>query len=148
MADCPSGVDGKSQNTDKPHQTVDPSQLWSYSCFKLSPFSRPAEKIIKKRHPHIHFRVLSGVAGFIIASLAVHASCFKVADAASIEVPRITVEQTKNLLDNPEVVIIDVRTARTWWSSRTKILNAVREEPGSVNKWAAKYPKDKTLIFY
>ena len=96
----------------------------------------------------MHFRVFLGVAGFIIMSLAVHASCFKVAMAASIEVPRISVGQTKNLLDNPEVVIIDVRTTKTWWSSRTKILNAVREEPGSVEKWAAKYPKDKTLIFY
>jgi hypothetical protein len=46
------------------------------------------------------------------------------------------------------VVIIDVRTAKTWWRSRKKILNAVREEIGSVKQWAGKYPKDKTLIFY
>ena len=89
-----------------------------------------------------------GVAGFIIAPLVVIASCFTVASAASIEVPRISVEQTKQMIDNQEVVIIDVRTAKTWWRSRTKILNAVREEIGSVKQWAGKYPKDKTLIFY
>jgi hypothetical protein len=91
---------------------------------------------------------LFGVAGFIIALLAVIASCFTVASAASIEVPRISVEQTKQILENPEVVVIDVRTAKTWWRSRTKILKAVREEIGSVKQWAGKYPKDKTLIFY
>ena len=96
----------------------------------------------------MQIRILYGIAGFIIAPLAVIVSCFTVANAASIEVPRISVEQTKDMLDNPEVVIIDVRTAKTWWSSRTKILNAVREEPGSLKQWAARYPQDKTLIFY
>ena len=89
-----------------------------------------------------------GVIGIIIAPLVVIASFVSVASAASIEVPRISVEQTKQMLGNPEVVIIDVRTAKTWWRSRTKILNAVREEFGSLKQWAGKYPKDKTLIFY
>ena len=89
-----------------------------------------------------------GVAAFIIASLVVIAICFALGSDASVEVPRISVEQTKQLLGNPEVVIIDVRTAKTWWKSRTKIIRAVREELGSVKQWAGKYPKDKTLIFY
>jgi hypothetical protein len=89
-----------------------------------------------------------GVAGFSILLLVVIASCFTVASAASIEVPRLSVEKTKQMLADPEVVIIDVRTAKAWWKSPTKILNAVREELGSVEQWAGKYPKDKTLIFY
>ncbi len=96
----------------------------------------------------MQIRNLFRVARFIIAPLGVIAFCFAVAIAASIEVPRISIEQTKQMLDNPEVVIIDVRTAKSWWRSRTKILSAVREEPGSVKQWAGKYPKDKTLIFY
>ena len=88
------------------------------------------------------------IAGFIKVSLAVIVSYLTVAAAASIEVPRISVEQTKEMLDDPEVVIIDVRTAKTWWRSRTKILNAVREELASIEQWAGKYPKDKALIFY
>ena len=70
------------------------------------------------------------------------------ASAASIEVPRISIERTKQMLANPDVVIIDVRTAKTWWRSPSKIENAVREELGSLERWAEKYPKDKTLIFY
>lgn len=68
--------------------------------------------------------------------------------AASMEVPRISVEQTNEMLGRPDVVIIDVRTAKTWWKSTTKILHAAREEAGSVEKWAEKYPKYKTLILY
>ena len=70
------------------------------------------------------------------------------ASAASVEVARISIERTKQMLANPDVVIIDVRTAKTWWRSAAKIENAVREEPGSLEGWAEKYPKDKTLIFY
>jgi hypothetical protein len=70
------------------------------------------------------------------------------ASAASIEVPRISIEETQKILGRPDVVIIDVRTAKTWWRSGTKILHAVREEIGSVKQWADKYAKDQTLIFY
>jgi len=89
-----------------------------------------------------------GIAGLIILLLVVIASCFRVASAASVEVPRISIEKTKEMLADPDVVIIDVRTAKTWWKSPAKILNAVREELGSVEQWAKKYPKEKTLIFY
>ena len=74
--------------------------------------------------------------------------CRTMASAASIEVPRISIERTKEMLADPDVVIIDVRTAKTWWRSPSKIENAVREEPGSLERWAETYPKDKTLIFY
>jgi hypothetical protein len=84
----------------------------------------------------------------ITALLAGILLCRPVVSAASIEVPRISIERTKQMLANPDVVIIDVRTAKTWWRSTTKIKNAVREEPGSLERWAEKYPKEKTLIFY
>ena len=83
-----------------------------------------------------------------IALIAGILLCRTAAFAASIEVPRISIERTRQMLDNPDVVIIDVRTAKTWWRSPGKIENAVREEPGSLERWAVKYPKDKTLIFY
>jgi hypothetical protein len=85
---------------------------------------------------------------FIIALPAIFAFYFTAAGAASIEVPRISIEKAKDMFGNPNVVIIDVRTVKTWWKSPTKILNAVREKPGSVEKWAEKYPKNKTLILY
>ena len=94
------------------------------------------------------FRNDSDAIGFFLVLLAAITVWFGVSSAESIEVPRISIEKTKELLGSPEVIIIDVRTAKTWWRSPSKILNAVREEPGAVEKWAGKYPKDKILILY
>ena len=63
-------------------------------------------------------------------------------------VPCISVHQVKQLLNNSDTIIIDVRKYRNWWRSSKKILSAVREEPSKVDQWAQKYPKDKSLIFY
>jgi len=64
------------------------------------------------------------------------------------DVPRMSVAEVKQLLGNPDVVIIDVRTTKSWWSSTTKISGAVREDPSKVSEWLEKYSKTKTLIFY
>ena len=76
-----------------------------------------------------------------------------VANAA--DVPRITKEQLKSMLGDPNVIIIDVRIARHWKESDSKIKGAVREDPGAqapkiteADTWMAKYQKDKTLVFY
>lgn len=86
--------------------------------------------------------------GLILALMAGILFYRSAASADSIEAPRISIERVRQMLDDPDVIIIDVRTAKTWWRSPTKIANAVREELDSVEKWAAKYAKDKTLIFY
>ena len=63
--------------------------------------------------------------------------------------PRITKEELKVLLGNPEVIILDVRVADDWKKSDSKIKGAVREDPEQdYRTWASKYPKDKTLVFY
>jgi hypothetical protein len=69
-------------------------------------------------------------------------------EAASVEVPRISVEQANQLLNGPDVNFIDVRSPKSWWRSTAKIAHAIREEPDAVKQWAAKYTRDKTLIFY
>jgi hypothetical protein len=63
-------------------------------------------------------------------------------------IPKISVHQLKNMLGKPDIVIIDVRTFRSWWQSEKKIPAAVREDPAKVDQWAPKYAKDQTLIFY
>jgi len=68
--------------------------------------------------------------------------------AKSTDVPRMTKEELKTMLDSPDLVIIDVRQRMDWTDSDLKIKNAVREDPGAVDSWANNYPKDKTLIFY
>ncbi len=66
----------------------------------------------------------------------------------NVEVPRITKEELRPMLGNPDLVIIDVRIGDEWSKSKEKIQGAIREDPEKVNQWAVKYPKEKTLVFY
>ena len=66
-----------------------------------------------------------------------------------LRVPRMTKEELKPLLGNPDVIIIDVRVEDEWKEAKWKIQGAVREDSEKdINTWANKYSKDKTLIFY
>jgi len=68
--------------------------------------------------------------------------------AKSTDAPRMTKEDLKAMFGDPDLVIIDVRYGADWTGSELKIKGAVREDPGAVDSWANKYPKDKTLVFY
>jgi rhodanese-related sulfurtransferase len=63
-------------------------------------------------------------------------------------VPKISKEELKTLLGNPDVIIIDVRLERDWRSSSLKIKGAVWEDFLDVDTWAKKYPKDKIIVLY
>jgi hypothetical protein len=68
--------------------------------------------------------------------------------AKSADVPRMTKDELKAMLGNPDLVIIDVRLGRDWTDSDSKIKGAIREDPKSVKSWAEKYSKDKTIVLY
>jgi len=86
-------------------------------------------------------RLVTGVIGvatlFMLAQMAIAA-----------EIPRMTKEELKAKLDNPDVVIVDVRAGKDWKGSEFKIKGAIRENPAKFSSWAEKYPKDKTLVLY
>ena len=86
-------------------------------------------------------RLVSGVIG-------VAALCILGQLAIASEVSRMTIEELKTNLDDPDVVIVDVRVGKDWKGSEFKIKGAVRENPSEFNSWAEKYPKDKTLVLY
>jgi rhodanese-related sulfurtransferase len=89
------------------------------------------------------------VKGFGLSALTIVAVLAALSSTPwALDVPRLTKEEVRPLIGNPEVVIVDVRTGRDWDESAAKIQGAVREDPGSVDKWMGKYPKEKTLIFY
>ena len=73
---------------------------------------------------------------------------FGVTLATAKDVPRMTVDELKALLGNPDVVIIDVRINGDWNGGSEKIMGAVREDPRDVKSWAKKYSKEKTLVLY
>ncbi len=70
------------------------------------------------------------------------------AQGTAAEVSKITKEELKSMLGNPDMVILDVRTGNRWKASEKKIKGAARENPKDVESWADKYPKDKTLVLY
>ena len=86
-------------------------------------------------------RLVTGVIGVAILSMLAQM-------AIAAEVPRMTKEELKAKLDNPDVVIVDVRAGKDWEGSEFKIKGAVRENPAEFSSWAEKYPKDKTLVLY
>lgn len=65
------------------------------------------------------------------------------------QIPRMTKEELRPLMGQPEVILIDVREPDDWNKSKEKIRGAVREDPEKeVALWAGRYSKDKTLVFY
>ena len=86
-------------------------------------------------------RLMAGVAGVVTL-------CMLGQIAIAAEVPRMTKEELKTKLNDPGLVIVDVRVGKDWKGSEFKIKGAVRENPGDFSSWAGKYPKDKTLVLY
>ena len=67
--------------------------------------------------------------------------------ALAQEAPRITKEDLKETL-GPDVIIIDLRLGRDWENSELRIEGALKEDPGNLNSWLSKFPKEKTLVLY
>lgn len=84
----------------------------------------------------------------IAISVVFAAAAFFATPAVAQDVKRMTIEELKGMLGNPDLVIVDVRRDGDWKSSKVKIKGAVREDQDKVDAWMNKYPKDKTLVFY
>jgi rhodanese-related sulfurtransferase len=87
-------------------------------------------------------KILLKVLWILVVAIAI------TAPAGAAEVKRLTKEQLKSMLGSPDLVVVDVRLGSDWASSDAKIKGALREDPEQVDKWMAKYPKNKTLLFY
>ena len=68
--------------------------------------------------------------------------------AVAVDVPRMSKESLKTKLNDPDLVVLDVRTGSDWRASEFKIKGAVRGSSENVDSWATKYAKDKTLVLY
>jgi len=88
--------------------------------------------------------------GILLVAIAMvfAAAAFFATPAAAQDVKRMTIEELKGMLGNPDLVIVDVRRDGDWKSSNVKIKGAVREDQEKVEAWMSKYAKDKTLVFY
>jgi len=68
--------------------------------------------------------------------------------AAAEEAPRMSREELKAMLDNPDLVIVDVRRGKDWDASEFKVKGAMRMDPDQFESWKGQLPKDKTLVLY
>ena len=68
--------------------------------------------------------------------------------AVAEDIPRMTKEDLKIRLNDPDVIILDLRFRTQWNAHNFKIPRAVWEDANAVEFWADKYPKDKTLVLY
>lgn len=103
---------------------------------------------LQSRHAGICWARIKLPATAWLFSLLLSANSAAMGGEVRQDVPRLSVDQVKQMLGNPEIVIIDVRQDRSWWRSNAKIPTSSREDPSQVDQWEHKYPKAKTLIFY
>jgi hypothetical protein len=80
--------------------------------------------------------------------LPVIASVFFAVAGCAAEAPRVSKEEVKSLLGNPDILILDARVGSSWSESGRKIKGAIRIDPYNVDSWAASLPKDKKIIIY
>lgn len=64
------------------------------------------------------------------------------------EIPRMTKDELKAILDAQDVTILDVRTGRDWKSSEFKIKGAIRTDPSQIDKWAQNLKKEHRVVLY
>lgn len=89
-----------------------------------------------------------------ISSLVIVLMCIAVFSAmapmvwAQDEIHRISKEEARERLDDPEVIFLDVRRGTDWRASQFKIEGAVNENPGAVDQWAGDYDTSGTYILY
>lgn len=70
------------------------------------------------------------------------------AKEADTTVPRITKEELQSKMGKPGVVLLDVRLQEQWETSDQILPGAVHEDQAQTKTWAAKYPKNATIILY
>ena len=67
---------------------------------------------------------------------------------AAEDVSRISKEKLKELLGNPEVIILDVRHSENWQKSEFKVKGAIRRRPSFFDSWANEFSRDRVLFLY
>lgn len=68
--------------------------------------------------------------------------------SAGTDVPLMTTDELKAMIDDPDVLILDVRRGKDWTSSEFKIKGATYAKPEAYDTWANTYPKTKKIVLY
>jgi rhodanese-related sulfurtransferase len=74
--------------------------------------------------------------------------CSLIPKSSFKNIKRISKESLKARLEDPSIVILDVRRPQDWNKSGIKIKGAIQENPHKFNDWYYRYPKTKTIVLY
>lgn len=66
----------------------------------------------------------------------------------SADLKTISKEELKAMLDEPGLVILDVRPEKDWKASALRVKGAVWRDFEAVETWASEYPKDQKIVLY
>ena len=64
------------------------------------------------------------------------------------DIPLMTKDELKAILDAADVTILDVRLGKDWKSSEFKIKGAIRTDPKQIDKWSENLRKENRLVLY
>jgi predicted sulfurtransferase len=96
--------------------------------------------------------MMRNAAGFVLSLITLlvlgSSGCAAPAKLTAVDIPRMSVDELKSRLGDPDVVVIDVRQTGDWDASSTKIKGAIREAAKSVSEWVSNYSVDKTIVLY
>ena len=67
---------------------------------------------------------------------------------AGADVPLMTIDELNAMLDDPDLLVLDVRRGKDWTSSEFKIKGAAYAKPDAYDTWANTYPRDKKIVLY
>jgi hypothetical protein len=91
--------------------------------------------------------ILAAVVTVFLLNITAHAA--KPSKKKSFpEIPRMTKEELKEMLVDPDVILLDVRPEQQWKQSKRMLPGAIHENCDDIESWVNKYPKDKTLVLY
>jgi len=83
-----------------------------------------------------------------LALLLGFGGCATISENSSKTIQRMSKEELKSRLEDPFLIILDVRRPRDWKKSGKKIKGAVQENPYKFDNWYARYPKAMTILLY
>jgi len=78
--------------------------------------------------------------------LAVLLGCAATEPTSTTDVPKITKDELRARLNDPQVVILDVRLQEQWDESDRKITGSSHENPDKVQDWIGNYAQNKTYV--
>jgi len=92
-------------------------------------------------------RFLVGIIFCLVLLLGI-SGCATTSEKSSKTIQQMSKEDLKSRLEDPSLVILDVRRPQDWKKSGKKIKGAVQENPYKFDTWYARYSKAKTILLY